>query len=98
MNAEIPSSSCRDEAIQKQSPQTKSVTQLALLCREKLSIIRGNTYLCQDSEALDHLAHHLQEADTFLQTKLPVEDGLVTEPPQPVKSKSRRKKTLVPPK
>lgn len=68
-----------------------TVKQLAVLLREKLSILRTHSYLCQDVCALEKTNDMVEEAVNFLSTKLELQKGIILEPEQ--KPKKRLKKT-----
>ena len=64
---------------------------LAILCREKLSIIQNATYLCQDEDALRHLSTLLGEASEYIAGHLHKDEGLVPEPESQKSKKSLKR-------
>jgi hypothetical protein len=57
----------------------KALRALAVQCREKLSLIQNATYLCQSQEGLVELDVMLNEAFTFINTKLYKDSGVSLE-------------------
>ena len=66
-----------------------TVRQTAVLLREKLALLRTNSYLCQDVNALTKTTDIVKEALDFISTKLEIQSGIVLE--QEPKQKKRPK-------
>lgn len=55
------------------------VNKFAAQCREQLSLIRSNTYLCRDEQVLQTIHSQLKETADYLLKSLKCESGLIEE-------------------